>query len=140
MKFNYKMPEPLGFQLAPMLDIVFLLLVFFIVTQTFDETEPDLDVELPSAESAKTNEKAIQEVIVNIRKDGTVTINREIYSMEQLEKKLKSVAQLDPNQVIRLRPDEKTESGIVVRVLDASAKAGLRNVSFSTKPMPEGAK
>ena len=50
------MPSPIGFQLAPMLYIVFLLLVFFIVTQTFEDDEPDLSINLPSAETPKPGE------------------------------------------------------------------------------------
>lgn len=88
MKFHYKMPSPIGFQLAPMLDIVFLLLVFFIVTQTFEDDEPDLSINLPSAETPKPGENVSNEIIVNIRKDGTVVINRQPYTMPQLEDKL----------------------------------------------------
>lgn len=134
MKFHYKMPSPIGFQLAPMLDIVFLLLVFFIVTQTFEDEEPDLSINLPSAESAKPGENVSHECIVNIRKDGTVVINRQVYSIPQLEKKLQSVALLDKAMLVRIRVDEKAESGLVVQVMDACLKAGLNNVSFSTKP------
>ena len=49
MKFNTKIPEPIGFQLAPMLDVVFLLLIFFVVTQKFILNEQDLKVKVPTA-------------------------------------------------------------------------------------------
>ena len=124
MKFHYKMPSPIGFQLAPMLDIVFLLLVFFIVTQTFEDDEPDLSINLPSAETPKPGENVSNEIIVNIRKDGTVVINRQQYTMPQLEDKLFSVARLDKTMLVRIRVDE----------MDACLKAGLNNVSFSTRP------
>ena len=124
MKFHYKMPSPIGFQLAPMLDIVFLLLVFFIVTQTFEDDEPDLSINLPSAETPKPGENVSNEIIVNIRKDGTVVINRQLFS----------VARLDKTMLVRIRVDEKAESGVVVHVMDACLKAGLNNVSFSTRP------
>lgn len=134
MKFHYKMPNPIGFQLAPMLDIVFLLLVFFIVTQTFEDTEPDLSINLPSAETPKPGESVSNEIIVNIRKDGTVVINRQPYTMEELERKLLSVARLDKSQLVRIRLDEKAEGGVIVAVMDACLKADLTNISFSTRP------
>ena len=49
MKINAKVPEPIGFQLAPMLDVVFLLLIFFVVTQKFILNEQDLKVKVPTA-------------------------------------------------------------------------------------------
>lgn len=134
MKFKNKMPSPIGFQLAPMLDIVFLLLVFFIVTQTFEDTEPDLNIVLPTAESPKPGDTVSNQIIVNIRADGNVVINRQIYSMDQLEQKLLSVAQLDKAMLVRLRTDEKAQSGTLVKVVDVCLKVGLNNISFSTRP------
>ncbi|MFR1411983.1 MAG: ExbD/TolR family protein [Akkermansia sp.] len=67
---------------------------------------------------------------MNIRKDGTVVINRQPYTMPQLEDKLFSVARLDKTMLVRIRVDEKAESGVVVHVMDACLKAGLNNVSF----------
>ena len=56
MKFNVKDPDSIGFQLAPMLDVVFLLLIFFVVTQKFILNEQDLKVKVPTA--PKTTEEA----------------------------------------------------------------------------------
>ena len=89
---------------------------------------------LPSAETPKPGENVSNEIIVNIRKDGTVVINRQAYTMPQLEDKLLSVARLDKTMLVRIRVDEKAESGVVVHVMDACLKAGLNNVSFSTRP------
>ena len=77
MKINAKIPEPIGFQLAPMLDVVFLLLIFFVVTQKFILNEQDLKVKVPTA--PKTTEeasRAIDEIIINAREeeDGTLVV------------------------------------------------------------------
>lgn len=134
MKFHYKMPNPIGFQLAPMLDIVFLLLVFFIVTQTFEDTEPDLSINLPSAETSRPRDAVSNEIVINIRKDGTVVVNRQPYTMPQLEQKLFSVASLDKSMLVRIRWDEKTEGGVIAGVMDTCLKAGLSNIAVSTRP------
>lgn len=135
MKFRARVPEPIGFQLAPMLDIVFLLLIFFVVTQTFSLYEPDLKVKVPSAEQAtETARHNPNEIIINVREDGTVTINREHFKdKDQLYAKLYNSALLDKDQTIRIRGDAKTEYQKMVDVLDACTKAGFWNVSFSTK-------
>lgn len=140
MKFRCNIPDPIGFQLAPMLDVVFLLLVFFIVTQTFSLTEQDLKVKVPSAAQPEQNDsRAINEIILNIRKDGTIIINREAYSPAQLETKLHSIAKLAKNQPVRVRADAETLYQSVIDVIDICKKAGIWNISFSTQK-PTGTK
>lgn len=135
MKFRYSMPDPIGFQLAPMLDIVFLLLVFFVVTQTIALTEQDFSVKVPSAENAEDQNKsrAINEIILNVREDGMVTINREIFSVDQLYPRLERIVKLEKNQPVRIRGDASTTYQKIVDVLDVCRKAGIWNISFSTR-------
>lgn len=128
------MPDPVGFQLAPMLDIVFLLLVFFVVTQTIALTEQDLKVKVPSAEQAdKNSSRAINEIILNIRKDGKITINKEVYTKESLYPKLVTISKLAANQPVRIRGDEEAPYRYITDVLDTCLKAGIWNISFSTR-------
>ncbi len=134
MKFRYTMPDPVGFQLAPMLDIVFLLLIFFVVTQTISLTEQDLKVKVPSAEHAeKKDSRAINEIILNVHTDGSVTINRQVYSLEQLYPKLVTIAKLAENQPVRIRGDAEAPYQHIVDVMDTCLKAGIWNMSFSTR-------
>lgn len=135
MKFRYSMPAAVGFQLAPMIDIVFLLLVFFVVTQTIALTEQDFTVKVPSAENAEMPNKsrAINEIILNVREDGMVTINREIFTVEQLYPKLERIVNIEKNQPVRIRGDADTTYQKIVNVLDVCRKAGIWNISFSTR-------
>lgn len=129
------MPAPVGFQLAPMLDIVFLLLVFFIVTQNIALTEQDFAVKVPSAENAEDRNKsrAINEIILNVREDGKVTINREVFTVDELYPKLERLVKLEKNQPVRIRGDAATTYQKIVDVLDVCRKAGIWNISFSTR-------
>ncbi|MEG0142582.1 MAG: biopolymer transporter ExbD [Akkermansia sp.] len=134
MKFRYSMPAPVGFQLAPMLDVVFLLLIFFVVTQTISLTEQDLKVKVPSAQQAdKKDSRAINEIILNVRKDGKITINREVYTKESLYPKLVTICKLAANQPVRIRGDAEAPYQHIIDVLDTCLKAGIWNISFSTR-------
>ncbi len=141
MKFNAKIPEPIGFQLAPMLDVVFLLLIFFVVTQKFILNEQDLKVKVPTApKSTEEASRAIDEMIVNAREeDGElfITIDRERYSLEDLGRLMRRQVSLNPNQPVRIRGDAGMTWQRMADVISTCSQAGVWNISFS-KQMPGG--
>ena len=109
MKLKAKLPEPIGFQLAPMLDVVLLLLIFFVVTQKFILNEQDLKVKVPTApKSTEETSRAIDEIIINAREeDGelVITIDREVFTREKLSALMKRMVGVNPNQPVRIRGD-----------------------------------
>ncbi len=144
MKLSYRMPDPIGFQLAPMLDVVFLLLIFFVVTQKFMLNEQDLKVKVPSApQSSEEASRAIDELIINVREDEqggiVVTIDRERFSLDQLESRLRNMARLNPSQPVRIRGDAEARWQKIVDVIARCNAAGVWNVSFSKKMPPDKA-
>lgn len=140
MKINAKIPEPIGFQLAPMIDVVFLLLIFFVVTQKFILNEQDLEVKVPTADTTSADPRAIDEMIINARedKDGRliVTIDRTEFTLEQLQNKLSRQVRLNKHQPVRIRGDAEMRWQKVADVISTCTKAGVYNVSFS-KQMPQ---
>ncbi len=141
MKLSCRIPEPIGFQLAPMIDVVFLLLIFFVVTQKFMLNEQDLKVKVPTApQSSEEASRAIDEIIINVREDENgeivVTIDRELFSLDQLESRLRNMARLNPNQPVRIRGDAEARWQKIVDVIARCNAAGIWNVSFS-KQMPQ---
>jgi biopolymer transport protein ExbD len=139
MKFQRKELDPAGFQMAPMIDIVFLLLSFFIITWQWSRNETELDVSVPTtAEGADATRTSAGEKIINIRADGTVVVDRTALTLDELFGKMKNLAALYKNQPIRLRADSKTEYQYVIDVISTCTKAGIWNISFATqKPQPE---
>ncbi len=141
MKFNAKIPEAIGFQLAPMLDVVFLLLIFFVVTQKIILNEQDLKVKVPTApKSTEEEARAINEIIVNAREeDGKliVTIDRETHTLEQLSIAMRRLVHLDANQPVRIRGDANMTWQRMADVISTCSQAGVWNISFS-KQMPGG--
>jgi biopolymer transport protein ExbD len=125
-------PQLLGFQIAPMVDILLVLLVFFIVTWNFALTENELDVKVPSAVNAKEQQPFLQQVVLNIRKDGTVVLNRKELNREDLLQKLTQLAELYPDQAVILRGDEQLSFQGLVNVVDVCREANIWNLIFAT--------
>src|ERR1700729_763293 len=96
-------PRIFGFMIAPMVDVLLVLLVFFIVTWNFALSENELDVKIPNAAKAKPTEQYVGQVVVNVKSDGTFVFNRKPISPAELESKLTQLAGLYPDQAVILR-------------------------------------
>ena len=137
MKFRTAYPEPAGFQLAPMIDIVFLLLIFFIVTWQFSRSEMDLKVSVPTSTEGKDNKRSLREIIINVREGGEMIVDGQQLTEEEVLAKLATIVRLDENQPVRLRGDGAADWQTMVEVIDIVERAGIWNISFATqKPQP----
>ena len=125
-------PEVFGFQIAPMVDILLVLLVFFIVTWNFSLSENELDVKIPSASKAKEPKAYVGQVVVNVKVDGGIVMNRKPFTPEDLRAKLKDLSTIYPDQAVILRGDKDTKYDKIVGVLDICRAANIWNVAFAT--------
>jgi biopolymer transport protein ExbD len=125
-------PERIIFQIAPMVDILLFLLVFFILTWNFSRNEAELDVKVPAAKEGKEARRPAGEVILNVKKDGGIVMNRRPMSSEELLETLSRIAKLYPDQAVILRGDENVDYRFVVDVLDICRAANIWNVAFAT--------
>ena len=133
MKFTVKSQDvQQGFQLAPMIDVIFLLLCFFVATQIFSQWETEIDVKLPTAESGDIPGRLPGEIILNIRSDGTMIVNRQTLSLSDLSELLRQITGLFPGQPVVIRADRETQYEHIIRVLDVCRKLDIWNVSFAT--------
>ena len=133
MRFR-KRPEPhvMGFQIAPMVDILLVLLCFFIVTWSFARKENELEVKVPSAENAKDSNPVVNQTVLNVKADGTVVWNRKTIALPELAMKLKELSGLFPDYAIIVRGDERTPFHFITAVLDTCRAANIWNVAFAT--------
>ncbi len=125
-------PQTYGFQIAPMVDILLVLLVFFIVTWNFSLSEKELDVKIPAASNSKETDPYVGQVVVNIRTDGAIVFNRKQITPDELVAKLQDLAKLYPDQAVILRGDQNANYKYIVNVLDLCRKANIWNVAFAT--------
>ena len=124
--------EPIQFQLAPMIDVVMFLLCFFLLTWNLARYEQDLEVKVPVARNGIPPKQLPGEVIINLKTDGTVELERAALTVAQLQQKLTAIAQVYPDQAVVLRGAEDVEYKHVVEVLDACRAAKLTNIAFAT--------
>jgi len=125
-------PAILGFLIAPMVDILLVILVFFIVTWNFALSENELDVRVPTATKANETQPYVGQVVINIKADGTVIVNRQPKSSQELLELLKKLSQLYPDQAVIVRGDQGVEYKHIVDVLDICRQADIWNVAFAT--------
>jgi len=115
-----------------MIDVVFLLLIFFIVTWQFARFERDMDISVPAAEEVSEDDRTVGEIIVNVREDGTVVLNAQELELDELLEKLLAIASAYPDQAVILRGSAEADFQKIVSVLDQIKKAGIWNVAFAT--------
>ena len=118
--------------LTSMLDVIFLLLCFFVTVSVYTQWESEISIQLPSAETAEDSTRRPEESIVNITQDGKVKINGMIVGLSDLEARLKRVSEVAPEQTVIIRTDKKTKCEDLIKVIDVCRKASVYNYSLRT--------
>ena len=132
MKFQSQFgSERTGIQLAPMIDVVFLLLIFFIVLWNYARFETEIDISVPAASAGENPERTIGEIVVNVKKEGGIIIEGiERTELETLEM-FKSIVAAYPDQALILRGDKEASFDHIVKVLNLCKEANIWNISFN---------
>jgi biopolymer transport protein ExbD len=121
-------------ELTPLVDMVFLLLIFFLVATTFHQTEREMQIVLPEASSAGPISLALKELVVNIDADGAIYVGGQRISAEDLEAIVTQAVATNPDQKVTVRADQRTSYADVVRVLDIAKGAGIQEPYLDTVP------
>ena len=120
--------------LTPLIDIVFLLLIFFLVATRFAEEDRELDVMLPSASEAKPLTVQPRELLINIDHNGQYFVDHKMLGGDEIEQVLKRAVTDNPmNQSVIIRSDKRVQLDYVVFVLNACNKAGIFDYSLTTE-------
>ncbi len=121
-----------GIQLAPLVDVLLLLLIFFLMTWNAARSENELDVKVPKASAAKEKTAPIGDVVVNVKADGNVIVNRRTLTGPELTELLKSLVRLNSEQAVVIRGDEVGAYKNIIGVLNICTEAGITNIAFAT--------
>ena len=118
--------------LTSMLDVIFLLLCFFVTMSVFSQWESEITIKLPSASTAEEPDRLPGEIIVNLDKGGKVTVNGKALELKDLESRLSKVAKFYPDQAVIIRADKDVRYELLVGVIDTCRAANVCNFSFAT--------
>ena len=133
MAFYIKRQRKPLINIVSLIDILVLLLIFFIVTTTFKQEQPAIKIQLPESKQAKAAELK-EPIIIHVTQDNRIFWEAEMITWDQLVLKLKENQTNQSMRKVALKGDEKSNFGLIIKVLDAFKEAGIENVPAFTQP------
>ena len=124
--------RPVALALTSMLDVIFLLLCFFVTASVFSQWENEISIQLPSAATSEQPARMPGEIIVNLGKDGAISVNGKKLTLVDLESRLARIAKFYPGQPVIIRADRDTRYDSLVKVIDTCRAADVWNFSLAT--------
>jgi biopolymer transport protein ExbD len=135
MRIRRRPEEDEGLPLTPLIDVVFLLLIFFLTATSFYKKEKDIKVDPPRATEGKATARREREITVNVRNEddgGFYVVDGRILSLPRLTDKLVEAARENPRQVVIIRGDKRAHHQKIVNVLNACKKAKIATYYIAT--------
>ncbi len=135
MKFKRQRSQQVAMDLTPLIDVVFLLLIFFMVSTTFTR-ESHLQVELPQASGNPAPPAEVEQIDVVISADGQYLLNDKPLvnnRRETLERGIRELADADTSLPFIITADARTPHEFVVRAMDAAGRLGFAKLSITTE-------
>ncbi len=121
-------------ELTPIIDMVFLLLIFFLVATTFHQTEREMQVALPAAISADPITATLREIIINVDTEGRIIVSGRTIGTDELRSLIERAVAANPQQKVTVRGDRTTAYANIVRVLDVCKGSGVEEPYLDTVP------
>ena len=124
-RHHYQQEEDTGIDLTPMLDVVFIMLIFFIVTSSFIK-ESGVEVQRPQADTASTQDKG--NILIAVTADGQVWIDKQVVDVRSVRA---HVERLRVDGAVVVQADQDARTGLVVQVMDQARQAGVQDVALA---------
>ncbi len=132
MKFAVKKKRAPSIIIVSLVDILTILLIFFVVSTTFKRDQPEVQINLPEAKTATKKPSEVEHSIVTVDKSDNIELDSQPIDVNDLEK---AVRNLPPTKrsSIALQADKKASFGIIIKVMDALKLAGVKNLPAFTR-------
>jgi biopolymer transport protein ExbD len=123
--------------IVSLIDILAILLIFFIVTTTFRKEQPRLQINLPESQSAEVVAvEKTEPLVLRVKSADEILLGPNPVAIAGLAAALKTARQSEPDRPIAMQADREAPFGVVVKVLDALKQAGVKNIPTFTQPEP----
>jgi biopolymer transport protein ExbD len=122
--------------ISSLVDVMFILIIFFLATTTFQQEERDVKVSLPEAGAMETLSSAPKVVVINVREDGTYFLGNRAVTRRELDTAVQQALEDGPDQKVLVRGDRNARHGHVAAAVLASKKAGVHeaNIGYQLAP------
>lgn len=120
--------EEAAVDLTPMLDVVFIMLIFFIVTTSFVK-EAGIDVNKPKA--AQAQKKPTATIFIAIRPNGEIHMDKRVVDIERVSATIEKLLAESPTDTVIIQADKEAKHGVVVKVMDQIKAAGIDKISIA---------
>jgi biopolymer transport protein ExbD len=131
MRFLTKSEEDYSISLPSMTDIIFLLLIFFMVATVLKDSTRRLDVQLPEARSGQAAEA--RRLTIEMAADGTMSLNGELVTQEQLEQQLQQMEEAEGERSVVIKADKRLAYGKVIEIMGLCQTAGIPDIAVAVK-------
>lgn len=132
MRFRQEGEEDFSLQLTPLVDVVFLLLIFFMVSTAFIDFTRRLDIQLPEAKAAQVMEK-VKSFVIEMAVDKKIHLNGEEVTMDSLDTKLKEAMKTATRGSAIIKADKRLPYGNVVKVMGIVKDAKIRDIGVAVQ-------
>ena len=120
-------------QMASLMDVIFLLLCFFVTSSVFSQWETEISITLPTAKTATVPGRMPGEIILNLDEKGLVTVNGQDLTLSEVTSRLSRIAKLYPGQPVVIRADKAASYEKLMALIDACRAADVWNFSLVTQ-------
>ncbi len=125
-------PQPIPIEMTPIIDMVFLLLIFFLVATTFQQAEREMQIALPVAANSGPISATLREIVVNVDENGRIIVSGRAVDAAQLSTLVADAVKANPDQKVTVRGDRQTAYANIVQVLDICKGSGIQEPYLDT--------
>jgi len=130
MQFKEKKKKSLGINITSLIDVMFILLIFFMVSSSFIE-QPGMKLELPTIKSQEV--ARIENLVMFVSKEGNIMLGEDAVTLDSLDIEIDRLIPEVKEKTLILKADKATEHGLIVQIMDIAKRSGLKKIVIGTK-------